>query len=158
MNREPITAAGVERLRAELDKLKKDDRPRIVQAIAEARAHGDLSENAEYHAAREQQGMVEARIRRIESALSGAQIVDVASLNTGGRAVFGTTVKLLRLGDDKRFAYQIVGEIEADVEQGMIALTTPLARAMIGKEQGDVIEVKTGDGMVEYEILEVKAE
>ena len=158
MNREPITAAGAERLRAELDKLKRDDRPRIVQAIAEARAHGDLSENAEYHAAREQQGMVEARIRRIESALSGAQIVDVTQLNTGGRVVFGTTVKLQRLSDDKNFTYQVVGEMEADVEQGMIALTTPLARAMIGKEQGDTIEVKTGDGMVEYEILEIKAE
>ena len=158
MSREPITAAGAERIRSELDRLKRHDRPRITQAIAEARAHGDLSENAEYHAAREQQGMIEARIRRIESALAGAQVVDVKQLNTGGKVVFGTTVKLYRLSDEKEFTYQVVGEIEADVENGMIALSTPLARAMIGKEKGDIIEVKTGDGIVEYEILEIKAE
>lgn len=157
MTREPITVEGAERLRDELNKLKRHDRPRITQSIAEARAHGDLSENAEYHAAREQQGMVEARIRRIESALAGAQIIDVKDLDADGRVVFGTTVGLLRFSDDKTFSYQIVGEIEADVEQGRIALTTPMARAMIGKEEGDVIEIKTSDGMVEYEITSVQA-
>ncbi len=157
MTREPITTEGAERLRIELNKLKHQDRPRITQDIAEARAHGDLSENAEYHAAREQQGMVEARIRRIESALAGAQIVDIKELEPDGRVVFGTTVGLLRISDDETYSYQIVGEIEADVEQGRIALTTPMARAMIGKEEGDVIEIKTSDGMVEYEITSVLA-
>ncbi|MGV0006026.1 MAG: transcription elongation factor GreA [Candidatus Porifericomitaceae bacterium WSBS_2022_MAG_OTU9] len=157
MTREPITTEGAERLRNELNKLKHQDRPRITQDIAEARAHGDLSENAEYHAAREQQGMVEARIRRIESALAGAQIVDIRELEPDGRVVFGTTVGLLRISDDETYSYQIVGEIEADVERGRIALTTPMARAMIGKEEGDVIEIKTSDGTVEYEITSVLA-
>ena len=158
MTRVPLTVTGAERLRQELDQLKREDRLRITQAIAEARAHGDLSENAEYHAAREQQGMVEARIRRIESALAGAQVIDLTQVNTAGRVVFGTTVELCRLGDEVYFVYQIVGEIEADVEQGRLALTTPIARAMIGKEAGDVITVQTAEGPVEYEIIAVRVE
>ena len=157
MSKSPITAKGAESLRAQLTELKTVDRPRVIQAIAEARAHGDLSENAEYHAAREQQGFIEGRISAIETALAEAQIIDVAGLDAGGKIVFGATVTLRNPDDAKRKAiYQIVGEEEADAEQKRISILSPIARALIGKEKGDVVEVRAPGGTVEYEILNVR--
>lgn len=156
MSKSPMTAKGVERLRDQLSHLKTVERPKIVAAIAEARAHGDLSENAEYHAAREQQSFVEGRINTIENAIADAQIIDVTSLNPGGKVVFGATVGLLNLENDDEVTYQIVGEEEADIEQGLISISSPIARAMIGREEGDVIGVDAPGGVKEYEVLEVK--
>ena len=156
VNQTPLTKGGAERLRQEVEVLKKD-RVRISASIAEARAHGDLSENAEYHAAREQQGFAEARIRQIEQALAGAPIIDVTRLNANGRVVFGSTVQL-RGQDKKKIVYQIVGEAEADIGAGRISVISPVARAMIGKIQGDVIDVQTQSGVVRYEILDVRYE
>lgn len=156
MSKSPLTAKGAERLRKQLADLKSVDRPRIIKAIAEARAHGDLSENAEYHAAREQQGFVEGRIATLESALADAQIIDVTTLNAGGRVVFGATVDLINLETDKRVTYQIVGEEEADIAQGLISVVSPIARALIGKEQGEVVAVNAPGGQVEYEIVEIR--
>lgn len=158
MSKPPITARGAQRLRAQLKELKTVDRPRITRAIAEARAHGDLSENAEYHAAREQQSFLEGRIAAIETALADAQIIDVTSLNTDGKVVFGATIGLLNLANDAEVTYQIVGEMEADIEKMLISITSPIARALIGKQEGDVVEVKAPGGTVEYEILEVRYE
>jgi transcription elongation factor GreA len=158
MSKPPITARGAQRLRVQLKELKSVDRPRITKAIAEARAHGDLSENAEYHAAREQQSFLEGRIAAIETALADAQIIDVTSLNTDGTVVFGATIGLMNLANDEEVTYQIVGEMEADIEKMLISITSPIARALIGKEEGDVIEVKAPGGVVEYEILEVRYE
>ncbi len=158
MSKAPITASGAQRLREQLKQLKTVDRPRITQAIAEARAHGDLSENAEYHAAREQQSFLEGRIASIESALADAQIIDVKSLNADGKIVFGATINLMNLNNDDEVAYQIVGEMEADIEKKLISITSPIARALIGKKEGDVVEVQAPGGIVEYEILEVRYE
>ena len=156
MNRHPLTAAGAEQLRAELQHLKKNARPEIIAEIAEARAHGDLRENAEYHAARERQGFIEGRIQQLESALSHAQIIDVTKLNPGGRVVFGTTVTVADedTGDETR--YQIVGDLEADVKHSRIAVSSPIARALIGKEEGDVVSVKAPAGNRELEIITVE--
>jgi transcription elongation factor GreA len=153
--RAPLTAAGAARLRAELDQLKSVQRPAVIQAIAEARAHGDLKENAEYHAAREQQGFIEGRIKTLESELSHAQIIDVSALNAGSRIVFGARVVLADAdsGDEKR--YQIVGDLEADIKQGLVAISSPLARALIGRHEGDTATIEAPGGTREYEIVEV---
>ena len=156
MSKSPMTATGVERLREQLSQLKTVDRPRIIEAIAEARAHGDLSENAEYHAAREQQSFSEGRINTIESALADAQIIDVTTLDAGGKVVFGATVDLLNLENDEEVTYQIVGEEEADITQGLISIKSPIARALIGRLEGDIAGVEAPGGVKEYEILDVK--
>jgi transcription elongation factor GreA len=158
MDRAPITATGAEELKAELNKLKSEDRPRITQAIAEAREHGDLKENAEYHAAREQQSFVEGRIQHLESVLSTAQIIDVSSLNVEGRIVFGATVVLEEVESGEEVTYQIVGDVEANIEKGRIAISSPIARALISKEEGDVAIVQAPGGTREYEIVEVTYE
>ena len=155
MNRMPMTAEGAERLRRQLDELKSVERPAIIQALAEARAHGDLSENAEYHAARERQGFIEGRIATIEEALAVAEIIDVTNIDAGGKIVFGATIELFNLDTGQEVRYQIVGEMEADIDQGLLSVTAPIARAMIGKEEGDVIQVNAPGGIVEYEVLSV---
>ncbi len=155
MNRIPLTAKGAQRLRRQLDELKSVERPRIIRAIAEARSHGDLSENAEYHAAREQQGFIEGRIAMLDEALAVAEIIEVEKIDAQGKVVFGATVELLNLESDLEFRYQIVGEKEADIDQGSLSVTAPIARALIGKEEGDVIEVNAPGGVVEYEILSI---
>lgn len=154
--RAPITLKGAELLRAELRKLKSEDRPRIIRAIAEARSHGDLSENAEYHAAREQQGFVEGRISEIESRLSNAQIIDPASLPDSGRVVFGATVELAPVDGGGDLSYQIVGDDEADIRRGLISINSPIARALIGKSPGDEVEVATPGGVRSFEVLAVR--
>jgi|TARA_R110000796_G_scaffold141407_2_gene257759 transcription elongation factor GreA len=151
----PMTKQGAEALEAELKHLKSTMRPQITQAIAEARELGDLKENAEYHAAREQQGMVEARIRDIEGRLGNAQVIDVAALPRTGKVFFGTTVEIVNVDTDESVSYQIVGDDEADIKIGKISVSSPIARALIGKEEGDVVAVKTPGGVVEYEIVEV---
>ena len=158
MSKAPITAKGAQRLRQQLKELKTVDRPRITRAIAEARAHGDLSENAEYHAAREQQSFLEGRIAAIEHALADAQIIDVTTLNADGRVVFGATIALINLANDEEVAYQIVGEVEADIRQFLISVTSPIARALIGRQAGDIVQVMAPGGTVEYEIVEVRYE
>ena len=155
MNRAPLTRTGADRLRAELDRLKKVERPAIIEAIAEARAHGDLKENAEYHAAREQQGFIEGRIQQIEGTLGSAQIIDVKSLNPGGKVVFGATVTVADENSDET-TYQIVGDLEADIKEHRIAISSPIARALIGKEEGDVGVVSAPGGERELEIVEVE--
>ena len=155
MSRAPITAKGAQRLRAELDELKSIKRPAIIEAIAEARAHGDLKENAEYHAAREQQGFIEGRIKQLESELSHAEVIDVARLNAGTRVVFGATVTLADVETDEEKRYQIVGDLEADIKQSMIAISSPLARALIGKHEGDAVTIEAPAGQREYEIISV---
>ncbi len=155
MNRIPITAKGARRLRQQLDQLKSVERPKIIQALKEARAHGDLSENAEYHAARERQGFLEGRIATIEEALAVAEIIEVGKINADGKIVFGATVDLLNLESEQEVRYQIVGEKEADIDQGLLSVTAPIARALIGKEEGDVIEVNAPGGIIEYEVLSV---
>lgn len=152
----PLTSKGAERLRETLRKLKSVDRPRIIEAISEARSHGDLSENAEYHAAKEQQGFIEGKIASLESVLSTAQIIDILTIDAGDKIVFGATVKLVNLEDNKEVVYQIVGEEEADIELGLVSITSPIAKAMIGKELGDIVEVNAPVGIIEYEILEIK--
>jgi len=152
----PITARGAEMLRKELQHLKSVERPKVIQAIAEAREHGDLKENAEYHAAREQQSFIEGRIGEINSKLGNAQIIDVTTLNPGGKVVFGATVDLIDEETGKEVTYQIVGEDEADISKGMVSITSPLARALIGKEEGDIAEVQAPGGIKEYEILAVR--
>lgn len=156
MSQTPMTVKGAEKLKNELHQLKTVDRPRITKAIAEARAHGDLSENAEYHAAREQQSFAEGRINAIESALADAQIIDVTTIDAEGRVVFGATVDLLNVDTDAEVTYQIVGEEEADINEGLISITSPIARALIGKQEGDAADVNAPSGIIEYEILEVK--
>ncbi len=156
MNKVPVTVAGAEKLKAELHRLKTVERPRIIQAIAEARAHGDLSENAEYHAAKEQQGFVEGRIKEVEAKLSHAQIIDPTTLNAGGRVVFGATLDLLEEESQREVTYQIVGDDEADIGSGKISISSPIARALIGKEAGDAVEVRVPDGIRQYEILDVR--
>jgi len=156
MSKVPLTVAGAEKLKAELQNLKTVERPRIIQAIAEARAHGDLSENAEYNAAKEQQSFMEGRIAEIESKLSNAQIIDPKTVNAEGRVVFGATVDLLDEDSGKEVTYQIVGDDEADIAQGMVSISSPIARALIGKESGESVEVRVPDGVRRYEILEVR--
>ena len=156
MNREPVTLEGERRLREELRELKSVKRPAVIQAIAEARAHGDLKENAEYHAAKEQQGFIEGRIATIEAKLSTAQIIDVAKLNPGGKVVFGSTVTLIDEMTGDEAVYQIVGDIEADIANNRVSISSPLARALIGKEEGDIATVQAPGGAKEYEIVSVK--
>lgn len=156
MNKTPMTALGEARLREELDRLKKVERPRIVAAIAEAREHGDLKENAEYHAAREEQGFVEGRIQEIESKLSLSQIIDITKIPEGDKVIFGVTVEIINLDNDEVVKYQIVGDDEADVREGKISYMSPIARALIGKEIGEVVVVSTPSGEVEYEIDSVQ--
>jgi len=153
MDRAPVTQKGADRLKEELNELKTVTRPQIVEAIATAREHGDLKENAEYHAAREQQSFTEGRINDLESALSSGQIIDVKSLNVQGKVVFGATVELEDLDTEETVTYQIVGDIEADIKQNKIAVSSPIARALIGKEEGEVAVVKAPNGLREYEIL-----
>lgn len=155
MNKTPITARGAEKLRDELIHLKSVMRPRVIEAIAEARAHGDLKENAEYHAAREQQGFIEGRIKEIEAKLGNAQIIDVTKVNADGKVVFGATVELEDLDSEAECRYQIVGEDEADIKESKISVSSPIARALIGKRAGDVVTVKAPGGDREYEILRV---
>lgn len=154
-NRPPLTAAGAERLREELERLRNVERPRIIQAIAEARAHGDLRENAEYHAAREQQSFLEGRIAEIEQQLSLAHIVDPGAVDVGSRVVFGATVQLLVIETEEEHEYQIVGEIEADITEGRVSITSPLGRALIGNHEGDTVVVRAPAGDREYEIVSV---
>ena len=156
MSKVPLTARGAEQLRAELKKLKSEERPRIINAIAEARAHGDLRENAEYHAAREQQSFIEGRIREIDGKLSNAEIIDVTKLNAGGTVVFGSTVDLVDEESGDTVIYQIVGEDEADIKRNQISVNSPIARAMIGKEEGDLVAVETPGGRKSFEIIEVR--
>lgn len=156
MSKVPLTVRGAEKLRAELQELKGVQRPAIINAIAEARAHGDLSENAEYHAAKERQSFIEGRIAELEGKLSNAQIINPVMLNADGRCVFGATVELEDMTGGEVVEYQIVGEDEADIKAGKISVSSPLARALIGKHAGDVAEVMAPGGVREYEILEVK--
>lgn len=156
MGKIPITVAGAEKLRAELHELKTVQRPKIVTAIAEARSHGDLSENAEYHAAKERQGFIEGRIAELEAKLGNAQIIDTRRLDGDGRCVFGATVDLEDLASGEKVTYQIVGDDEADIKEGKISISSPIARALIGKYAGDVAEVQAPGGVREYEILDVR--
>ncbi|MDP5324087.1 MAG: transcription elongation factor GreA [Litorivicinaceae bacterium] len=156
MTKIPMTVAGEKALREELTRLKSVDRPRIIQAIAEAREHGDLKENAEYHAAREQQGFCEGRIKDIEAKLSLAQVIDISQIEPTGKVIFGTTVTLLNVDTDQAVTYRIVGEDEADVKQGRLSVTSPIARALIGKEEGDEVSITTPGGVVTYEITTVE--
>ena len=151
-----MTIQGEIRLREELQDLKKNQRPRIIREIAEARAHGDLSENAEYHAAREEQSLTEARIALLEEKLSSAQVIDTSSLDADGKIVFGATVELMNLATEEEVSYQIVGGMEADIKSRLVSVTSPLARALIGREEGDVVTVQAPSGAVEYEILTVQ--
>ena len=154
--RAPLTAKGAQRLRAELEQLKSVQRPGVIHAIAEARAHGDLRENAEYHAAREQQGFIEGRIKQLEGELSHAQVIDISALNAGSRIVFGATVNLADSDTDEERTYQIVGDLEADIKQGLIAISSPVARALIGKHEGDSVVIDAPGGTREYDIVGVR--
>ncbi len=156
MKRSPMTLRGAELLRAELKRLKSEERPRVIRAIAEARSHGDLSENAEYHAAREQQGFIEGRIMEIESRLAAAEIIDISTLPATGRVVFGSTVELEDQDEGGAVTYQIVGEDEADIRSGRISVTSPIARALIGRKSGDVVDVAAPGRTRSYEIMSVK--
>ncbi len=156
MSKVPLTAKGADMLRAELTDLKSVQRPQVIQAIAEAREHGDLKENAEYHAAREQQSFIEGRIKEIEGKLSHAQIIDVTQMNANGKVIFGATVDLLDLETDESVTYRIVGDDEADIKQGLISFSSPLARAIIGKAEGDDVEFQSPGGLREYEIEAVR--
>jgi transcription elongation factor GreA len=156
MKRNPMTLRGAEALRNELKRLKSEDRPRVIKAIAEARSHGDLSENAEYHAAREQQGFIEGRIGEIEAKLSTAEIIDPSVVTNNGKVIFGATVELEGQDDGKAISYQIVGEDEADIKSGRISITSPIARALVGKSAGDVVDVAAPGGTRSYEIVKVR--
>lgn len=155
MNKVPMTKHGETKLREELSDLKTNQRPTVIQAIADAREHGDLKENAEYHAAREQQSFIEGRIKEIEAKLSNAQVIDVTTVNANGKVVFGSTVKLLDLDSDEEITYQIVGDDEADLKARRISFGSPVAKALIGKNEGEEVGVNTPGGVREYEILEV---
>lgn len=155
-DRVPMTVAGEARLREELNRLKSEDRPRVIAAIAEAREHGDLKENAEYHAAREQQSFIEGRIQEIEGKLSAAQVIDVTTIQNTGKVIFGTTVHLLNVETDEEVTYKIVGEDEADIKEGKISIGSPIARALVGREEGDVATVQLPSGTAEYEIEQVE--
>ncbi len=154
--RAPITAKGAQRLREELEHLKSVKRPKVIAAIAEAREHGDLKENAEYHAAREEQGFIEGRIKQLEGELSHAEIIDITKLNAGSKVVFGATVTLADVETDEERRYQLVGDLEADIKLGLIAISSPVARALIGKQEGDTIVIDAPAGQREYEIVTVE--
>ncbi|MFT6341272.1 MAG: transcription elongation factor GreA [Polaribacter sp.] len=156
MQRIPMTAKGAKALREELEKLKREDRPRITAAIAEAREHGDLKENAEYHAAREQQGFCEGRINEIESKLGAAQIIDITELTNTGKVIFGVTVTIIDVDTDEEKVYQIVGDDEANIKQGKLSVNSPIARGLIGREEGDVVQIDTPGGTREYEVDKVE--
>lgn len=156
--RAPMTVTGAKRLREELEHLKSVKRPEVINAIAEARAHGDLKENAEYHAAREQQGFIEGRIKELEGALSHAQLIDVSKLNAGSKIVFGATVELVDGDSDEEVTYQIVGDLEADIKRGLISISAPIARALIGKNEGDSVDIIAPNGTRSYEIVAVRYE
>ena len=156
MNQTPMTVRGAEKLREELEYLKTVQRPQIIQAIAEAREHGDLKENAEYHAAREQQGFCEGRIQEIEAKLSKAQIIDVTKLPKTGRVIFGSTVTVLKCDTEEEITYRIVGDDEADIKSGLLSINSPIARGLIGKEADDVAVVQTPAGKVDFEIISVE--
>ncbi len=156
MERFPMTIEGEKQLREELRHLKSVERPKVVEAIAEARAHGDLKENAEYHAAREQQGFIEGRIQEIEAKLSAAQVIDVTKMDANGRVIFGATVTLLKVDNEEQVVYKIVGDDEADIKKGKISVNSPIARAIIGKEEGEELIVQTPGGGVGYEIETVE--
>ena len=158
MNKTPLTKKGAQSLKDELEELKNVKRPRVSEAIADARAHGDLKENAEYHAAREEQGLMEARIRDIESKLGNAQIIDVSTMNANGKVIFGCTVELENIETEELITYTIVGEDEADIKNNLISYASPFAKALIGKEEGDVAEVKAPGGITEFEIINVRYE
>lgn len=158
MSKIPLTLRGSELLKQELKRLKSEDRPRVIAAIAEAREHGDLKENAEYHAAREQQGFIEGRIQDIEGKLGNAQIVDISTLPKTGKVVFGTTVELVDVDTDEELRYKIVGEDEANVKQGLIAFSTPIARGLLGKQEGDEVSVEVPGGTRTFELLAVHYE
>ena len=156
MNKVPVTVRGHEMLQEELKQLKSVDRPQVIQAIAEAREHGDLKENAEYHAAKEQQGFIEGRIKELEGKLSNLQVIDVTTVNATGKVVFGATVDLLDVDADSEITYRIVGEDEADIKTGLISFTSPIARALIGKNEGDEIVFEAPGGQKNYEVIEVR--
>ncbi len=156
MSKSPMTKVGAEKLREQLHELKTVDRPRITAAIAEARAHGDLSENAEYHAAREQQSFMEGRVNKIESTLADVQIINVKEINETDKVVFGATATILNLNSDEEVTYQIVGELEADINTGLISIASPIARSLIGKQVGDIVDVNAPSGVIEYEIIQVR--
>ena len=156
MKKTPMTVTGAEKLKVELHRLKTVERPRIIRAIAEARSHGDLSENAEYHAAKEQQGFVEGRIADLDLKLATAQVIDPLTVNANGRVVFGATLNLIDEQSSEEVTYQIVGDYEADIASGMISISSPIARALIGKELGDVVEVQVPGGVRSYEILNIR--
>lgn len=156
MSKFPLTVKGAEKLREELKRLKGTDRPKVIEAIAEARAHGDLKENAEYHAAREQQSFIEGRIKEIEGKLSNAEIIDISQVNANGKVIFGATVLLSDENDGSEVTYQIVGEDEADIKSGLLNINSPIARGLIGKEEGDIVDIQTPGGVKSYEILEVR--
>ena len=156
MNKVPMTVRGHELLQQELKRLKSVDRPEVIQAIAEARAHGDLKENAEYHAAKEQQGFIEARIKDLEGKLSNLQVIDVTAIDAKGKIVFGSTVELLDEESGKEIVYKIVGEDEASIKEGLISYTSPIARALIGNNEGDVITFSAPSGEKQYEVIEVR--
>jgi transcription elongation factor GreA len=154
--RAPLTQRGAQRLREELEQLKSVKRPQIIEAIAEARAHGDLKENAEYHAARDMQSFVEGRIKELEGTLSNAQVIEVGKLNVGSRVVFGATVELVEVETDDEVTYQIVGDLESDIKQGLISVSAPIARALIGKHEGDTVTINAPSGPRSYEIVAVR--
>ncbi|VAW49807.1 Transcription elongation factor GreA [hydrothermal vent metagenome] len=156
MQKHPMTKEGADALQAELTKLKKEDRPAVIEAIATARDHGDLKENAEYHAAREMQGLIEGRIQQIEAVLSLAQIIDVTKMTPSGKIIFGTTVTLLNVDTDEEVTYKIVGHEEADIKQNKISVNSPVARALIGKEEGDECMVMAPGGNIDYEIINIE--
>ena len=158
MNKEPMTVRGHELLQEELKKLKGSDRPAVIRAIAEAREHGDLKENAEYHAAKEQQGFIEGRIKELEGKLSHVQVIDVTAIDAGGKVIFGSTIKLLDDDTEKEITYRIVGQDEADIKTGLISYTSPIARALIGKNEGDAVEFNAPDGDKSYEVIAVSYE
>ncbi|MCU7845418.1 MAG: transcription elongation factor GreA [Candidatus Thiodiazotropha sp. (ex Monitilora ramsayi)] len=158
MSKVPLTARGATKLHDELKQLKSVERPKVIKAIAEAREHGDLKENAEYHAAREQQSFIEGRIKDIEGKLSHAQVIDVTKLEANGKVVFGATVVVLELDNDAEFTYQIVGDDEADIKNNLISISSPIARVLIGKQEGDDVFLQTPGGAREFEILEVRYE
>jgi transcription elongation factor GreA len=156
VKRTPMTLRGAERLKQELKQLKSEARPNVIKAIAEARSHGDLSENAEYHAAREQQSFIEGRINDLENRLSNAEVIDVTRLNANGRVVFGSTVEVEDQDGGAKLTYQLVGDDEADIKRGMLSVSSPIARALIGKSEGDVVDVTAPGGTRSYEIVSVR--
>ena len=158
MNKVPMTVRGAELLRAELKQLKSEDRPNVIKAIAEAREHGDLKENAEYHAAKEQQGFIEGRIKELEGKLSNLQVIDVTAVDAKGKIIFGSTVEVLDEDSGEETVYKIVGEDEADIKTGMISYTSPIARALIGRNEGDVISFSAPGGEKQFEVIEVRYE